>query len=419
MITPRISCPLVLALACLAGCSPDSGTASSAPASNQPVAPPTSVPTPPVVTPEATPVQTPREALGDLIFNDPNLSQPTGTSCASCHNPQRAWTGNNGGTFGVPLGSLGVAGLRNTPTVMYANSTPVFAVRTVNGRPRAQGGFFHDGRADTAATQAVMPFLATAEMNSTAEAVVAAIAASSYAAQFKAAWGSDIFSRPSDAFVAVGQSLAAYEATSEFHPFTSRYDDLLRGHDTFTAAERRGMNAFFNRAKGDCASCHTANSTSADPAASLFTNHTYVALGVPRNAAIPANADANFYDLGLAGPNRNAPVGLPDAAGQFKVPTLRNVALKPAFMHNGKFSTLTEVVTFYATRDLDPNRWYPAGQKFDDLPVNLRGNVTQRPPLDLQLGDVPRLTPGDVADIVAFLGTLTDPPAIGALSVAQ
>ncbi len=418
MVTPRIACHLALALTCLTGCTPDSGTSASTPIADQPVTPPTTTP-PPVVTPESAPVQTPREALGDLIFNDPKLSQPTGTSCASCHNPQRAWTGNNGGTFGVPLGSLGIAGLRNTPTVMYASFTPRFTVNTVNGRPRAQGGFFHDGRADTAAAQAVMPLLATAEMNTTAEAVVAAIAASSYAAQFKTEWGSDIFSRPNDAFAAVGQSLAAYEATSEFHPFTSRYDDLLRGHDTFTAAERRGMNVFFDRAKGDCASCHSANRTSADPAASLFTNHTYVAVGVPRNAAIPANADANFYDLGLAGPNRSAPVGLPDAAGQFKVPTLRNVTLKPAFMHNGKFSTLTEVVTFYATRDLDPNRWYPAGQKFNDLPVNLRGNVTQRPPFDLQPGDAPRLTPGDVADIVAFLGTLTDPPAIGALSVAQ
>jgi cytochrome c peroxidase len=409
---------LALACACLAGCSTDSGNSSSAQAIDRTAA--SAIQVTPVANPEAAVVQTPSAALGDRLFNDPNLSQPAGTSCASCHNPKRAWTGNNGGTFGVPLGSLGIAGLRNTPTVMYASFTPAFSVNVTNGQPGASGGFFHDGRVDTAAAQALIPLLTMVEMNNAnASAVVAKVAASSYANQFKAQWGAAIFSDPNAALAAIGQSIAAYEATSEFHPFTSRYDDLVRGQDHFTAAEHRGMRAFFDRAKGDCASCHTANPTSADPAASLFTNRSYVALGVPRNPAIPANADPTFFDLGLAGPKRSAPPGLPQAAGQFKVPTLRNVALKPAFMHNGRFKTLTEVVSFYATRDIDPNRWYPLGQKFNDLPATLRTNVTHRPPLDLHPGAAPRLTPGDVSDIVAFLGTLTDPPALGALSVAQ
>jgi cytochrome c peroxidase len=108
-----------------------------------------------------------------------------------------------------------------------------------------------------------------------------------------------------------------------------------------------------------------------------------------------------------------------NSAGSFKVPTLRNVALRTALMHNGVFTSLTEVVTFYATRDLDPRRWYPVDGAFNDLPPSLRANVTHRPPLDLQPGDPPRLTPADVSDIVSFLGTLTDVPAITTLGVAQ
>ena len=361
-----------------------------------------------------------RELLGRRLFHDTNLSQPVGTSCASCHNPLRAFAGNHGGTFGVPLGSTGTAGLRNTPTAMYAGFTPAFSVAMTPRGLQARGGQFLDGRADTLTQQALGPLLATAEMNNpTAAAVVAKVAASSYAAAFKTAWGAEIFTRAADAFTAIGRSLEAYERSTEFRPFTSRYDDLLRGRDSFTAAEKRGMHAFFAADKGDCISCHAADRNNRDPAASLFTNHTYVALGVPRNAAIPANADATFFDLGLAGPKRSAPVGVTGAAGEFKIPTLRNVALKSAFMHNGRFASLSEVVGFYATRDIDPRRWYPVGNIFNDLPLGLRANVTHRPPLDLHPGDRPRLTPGDVSDIVAFLGTLTDVPPVSTFGTAQ
>ncbi len=366
------------------------------------------------------PAQTPRELLGRRLFHDANLSQPAGTSCASCHNPLKGFAGNHGGRAGVPLGSTGAAGLRNTPSAMYAAFTPPFTLANGPGGLQARGGQFLDGRVDTLTRQALGPFLNAAEMNNpTAAAVVAKVAASSYAAAFRAEWGADIFTRVDDAFTAIGRSLEAYERTMEFAPFTSRYDDLLRGRDTFTAAEKRGMNVFFDPAKGTCMSCHAADRANRDPRAALFTNHGYVALGVPRNPGIPANADPAFFDLGLAGPLRSAPAGLATAAGAFKVPTLRNVAVKTAFMHNGRFTSLNEVVSFYATRDIDPRRWYPAGVQFNDLPAALRGNVTRRPPLDLRPGARPRLTPGDVADLVAFLGTLTDVPAATAFGVAQ
>jgi cytochrome c peroxidase len=98
--------------------------------------------------------------------------------------------------------------------------------------------------------------------------------------------------------------------------------------------------------------------------------------------------------------------------GKFKVPTLRNVALTAPYFHNGAVATLQDAVSFYATRDIDPARWYPVVNgvvdKFNDLPAAYRGNVEQRPPFGLQPGQPPRLSAQDVQDLVAFLQTLSD-----------
>ncbi len=94
-------------------------------------------------------------------------------------------------------------------------------------------------------------------------------------------------------------------------------------------------------------------------------------------------------------------------------PTLRNVQVRPVFFHNGVFRTLEETVAFYATRDTQPDRWYPrdaAGRvmTFNDLPEAFWPNVDRDPPFGGAPGARPALSPADVRDIVAFLGTLTD-----------
>jgi cytochrome c peroxidase len=351
-----------------------------------------------------------RERLGKHIFHDTRLSEPQVMSCATCHDPERAFSGNNGSTIGVPRGATGALGLRNTPTVMYASFAPTFSVVSGDDGDTPTGGQFLDGRVDTQAQQALMPFLNASEMNNPdAATVVAKIQAGSYAADFRAEFGGDIFSRPDDAFAAIGQAVEAYERTAEFHPFSSRYDDYLRGHDTFSAAERRGMSLFFNSQKANCVACHAASPTDADPRNSLFTDFTYDNLGVPRNPDIPANADPTFFDIGLGGPKRTLPNGDPSFAGAFKVPTLRNAAIKEALFHNGRFTNLDDLVAFYITRDTDPSRWYPGGVRFNDLPPAYQGNVnTSEAPYDRHLGETPRLTPTEQADLVAFLHTLTD-----------
>jgi cytochrome c peroxidase len=354
-----------------------------------------------------------REALGRALFMDGTLSEPRGTSCASCHDPARAFCGNHGSTIGVAQGSrAGVYGFRNTPTAMYAAALGYFHVDQEGdeGAPAPTGGFFLDGRADSLAEQAKGPLLEPTEMNNRdAAAVVAKVAAAPYAADFRAEWGDDVFAHADRAFDAIGRSLEAYERSAELQPFTSRYDDWLRGRIELTPSERRGLALFMDPQRGNCFACHEARPWYPDPHASLFASGVYENLGLPRNRAIPRNADPGFHDLGLGGPKRALPFGDRAFVGMFKATTLRNVAVKPAFMHNGCFARLEDVVAFYATRDTDPARWYPGGERFDDLAPEDRGSVnTSEAPLDRHPGERPRLDERDVADLVDFLRALTD-----------
>jgi cytochrome c peroxidase len=144
-----------------------------------------------------------------------------------------------------------------------------------------------------------------------------------------------------------------------------------------------------------------------------FTDFGFAALGAPRNPAIPANANPRYYDLGLCGPLRKDFAGRAEYCGLFRTPTLRNVARKRVFLHNGVLHALEDVVRFYAERDTAPEKWYPrraneAPPKFDDLPEKYRANVDQEPPFGGHAGEPPRMSEADVRDIVAFLNALSD-----------
>ena len=91
------------------------------------------------------------------------------------------------------------------------------------------------------------------------------------------------------------------------------------------------------------------------------------------------------------------------------MPTLRNVAERPAFMHNGVFKDLKEVVRFYATRNSDPQRWYGPSGVANDLPAKYLGNIeTVKAPFNRKSSDGPALTEPEINDVVAFLQTLSD-----------
>jgi cytochrome c peroxidase len=368
---------------------------------------------------------TPRERLGLRLFFDTNLSEPAGTACASCHDPRRAFTGNNSTMIGVAQGSRSDQfGTRDAPTVMYLATAPRFSGHGRNdkdGKRVPAGGLFWDGRADTLEDQAKQPFFSPVEMNnSDVPALIAKVAKAAYAAEFRKEWGDAIFAKPETALDAVAASIAAFERTHVLQPFTSKFDYVMRGEAKFTEQEQRGLSLFTIRQKGNCAQCHTVDAASRDPQKSLFTDFSYRALGLPRSKRIPKNADPAFIDLGLcervpvAGvklPVTAAKASITDAStcGLFKTPTLRNITITAPYMHNGFFDNLRDAVAFYATRDTDPARWFPAGKKFSDLPAQYHANVdVDTPPYQRRPTQPPQLTNAEIDDIEAFLYTLTD-----------
>ena len=96
------------------------------------------------------------------------------------------------------------------------------------------------------------------------------------------------------------------------------------------------------------------------------------------------------------------------------MPSLRNVALRQALFHNGRFKTLKDALTFYVQRDTHPEKWYPLNadgsvNKFDDLPPQYHANVnTTEVPYNRRPGDAPALSDSEIDDVIAFLKTLTD-----------
>src|SRR6185312_9822450 len=104
-------------------------------------------------------------------------------------------------------------------------------------------------------------------------------------------------------------------------------------------------------------------------------------------------------------------------------PTLRNVALKNRFFHNGAIKSLRDAVRFYAERDTSPEHWYPRNPDgsiaiYDDVPPQYRANINHDAPFDRKQGEPPRLSSSDIDDIVAFLNTLTDGYKLRALAAA-
>jgi cytochrome c peroxidase len=335
----------------------------------------------------------PLELIGKRVFFDQTLSNPPGQSCGSCHEPATGFSGNFGGVAGVPLAADGLTpGLRNTPTASYARFTPPFTLTTVGTHQVAMGGQFLDGRAASLEEQAGMPFFSAGEMNIASVAQLSErLAAAPYAALIREEFGADVFSSPQLVLQAVTRAIAAFERTEEFAPFSSKLDHALAGEVALSHPEQEGLRLFLDPLKGNCTACHAFKPESDVASERVFTDFSYHALGVPRNDRIPANADPAFFDLGLCGPRR-ARVADDALCGAFKVPTLRNVARKTAFMHNGVFADLREAVAFHAFRGDRP---------IDDLPAAFRGNVA---------GAIvpPGMQDREIDAITAFLRTLDD-----------
>jgi cytochrome c peroxidase len=402
---------------------------------------------------------TPLEQLGKELFFD-NISNPAKSmSCASCHSPSAGWVGAVGGSNqhgGVYRGAAPTRfGNRKPPTAAYSTYTPVF--NYIEADSEFEGGVFWDGRAtgaklgNPAADQALGPFLNPVEQNMpSAKAVCEHVARSKYAKLFVQVWGtldcSDAGYEQSYGWI--GKSIAAYEGSEEVSPFSSKFDaywDICRAAYSaeecglpeagqkavldptgiFSAKEFAGFIEFAEY----CSDCHVSHIDGVNGAKKpLFTDFRFHNVGVPKNPEnpfyrmdkvlldnnLPINPmGAAWVDYGLGGFLRSlsgsqsaleqqwsALASVND--GKFRTPTVRNVDARPgfgfpkAYMHNGVFKSLEQVVSFYNTRNVKP---WPAPEVSQNLNTEL---FTGKP-----IGDF-ELDADAEAAVVEFLKTLTD-----------
>ena len=343
-------------------------------------------------------------ALGKALFFDVNLSKNRTQACATCHDPEAAFTDPRETEAGraVSLGDDGTSlGDRNTPTAAYARFAPVFH-RTDKGV--YVGGQFLDGREKDLAGQAGGPPLNPIEMGMADKAAVAARLRENpdYVAAFRAFHGAEIFDDDDKAYAAMAKSIAAFELTDSFASFDSKYDRFLRGEEKLTDQEELGRLLFFSQQFTNCNLCHQLR-TSQTAKDETFSNYQYHNIGVPVNteARRVNGVKPGHVDHGLLG---NPAVADAAQDGKFKVPTLRNVAVTGPYMHNGVFKDLRTTILFYnkynskaEARQINPEtgkRW-----RAPEVPATLSVK---------ELTHGPALDDARIDALVAFLKTLTD-----------
>ncbi|MGE8319306.1 MAG: cytochrome-c peroxidase [Comamonas sp.] len=362
-------------------------------------------------------------ALGRQLFFDIRLSNPAGMSCASCHDPARAFgpdlrrgLAQAATSPGTAQGSrAGRFGTRAAPSLLYVRYVPRLHFYQDDDAPAPGifGGLMADGSADTLAEQVRHPLLNPVEMNNgSPRQLLQRLQANGVAASLVPRFGPQAARDPQALLQALGTALQAYLQSDELAPFSSRFDDFLRGQAQLSPAEIRGLALFKNPDKGNCASCHTVVETSTRPERSLFTDFGYEALAAPRNRRLAPNRDPRHFDHGLCETARQLRWDDPEQwCGYTRTPGLRNVAVRQSYMHNGSLRTLREVVEFYNTRGTDPGRWYGRRPPFDDVAPRYHGNVNvNSPPLNRRPGMPQALSDAEIDDLLAFLRSLTDAP---------
>lgn len=295
-----------------------------------------------------------RVELGRMLFFDPILSGGDDVSCASCHHPDFGFS--DGLQTAAGLGATGFGPEREGGIALTRNTLSLWNVAFNHS-------FFWDGRANTLEEQALVPLTHADEMAMVdGDGLVSDLAAiPEYVGLFEAAYHGEAISLEN-----VQRALASFERSllSQDSPF----DQYATGQlDALTPAQLRGF-TIFRSAATRCFECHTTPT---------FANDTFRITGVP-------DLPGTEHDPGRSGVVADAP------DGAFKVPTLRNIVLSAPYMHNGIFSTLEEVVDFYA----DGGGRIDGNENVDSL---IR-------PFEL--------THQQKSDLIAFLYSLTDESAL-------
>lgn len=287
-------------------------------------------------------------ALGRLLFYDPILSLDSTISCSSCH--QQAYAFSDG-----PLQfSKGISG-----EPLTRNTMPLYNLAWYKG-------YFWDGRAATIEDQVFFPVRHAKEMGLNWKIAEQRLNRHNiYRPLFYKAFATATIDS-----VLIAKAIAQFERTLISNQ--SKYDRALRMEVILSKDEYAGFELINDQSMGNCLHCHV---TDASP---LGTNGGFANNGLDR-----ANLPSDYPDSGLGGITGKA-----REVGQFKVPSLRNITVTAPYMHDGRFSTLEEVLQFYnndvhATLNLDPVLKHQSKQGL-------------------------QFTAVEIQQIIAFLETLTD-----------
>lgn len=313
------------------GCRPDAPDGPD----NPPSATPLAIEIPPFFPPMDIPPDNPTTVegveLGRLLFWEKGLSADSTMSCGSCHLPSFSFADPNA----VSTGITGAQGTRNAMALVNMG----WAQR-----------FFWDGRAATLEEQILEPVSHPDEMNLPwSEAVTRLKEDADYANRFYVAFADETIT-PEKTAKAIAQFLRTMVSAE------SKFDRWRKGQVELTDLEFQGYE-MFNREGGDpevvtggqfggdCFHCH-------GEAGLQFTDYLFHNNGLDSTFA----ADPGVADI----------TGMPLDSGRFRTPTLRNVALSPPYMHDGRFNTLEEVVDHYnsggfPSSTIDPFMKYSSG----------------------------------------------------------
>ena len=319
-------------------------------------------------------------ALGEKLFFEPRLSTKGGVLCATCHVPYRGW--QDGRARG--MGHVEVD--RNTQSLLDV---------------RWNRWFGWDGAGDSLWAQSIRPLLDAREMGGSNAAHAAAFVRSDpeYSCRYRRAFGAEPPADDEALLVDIGKALAAFQETlvSGRAPFDGFRDALASGDEkgisAYPAAAQRGARIFVG--KGSCNMCHIgpafSNGEFHDIGISHFIRRGEVDAG--RHGGIQRLKKSPFNLLGRYNDDRTGSAAIKTKHvvldhrnyGEFKVPGLRNVAQTAPYMHSGRLATLTEVVRHYSDLNLDR--------------LHLDGEAILKPL---------KLTEQEIADLVAFLESLTE-----------
>jgi cytochrome c peroxidase len=316
--------------------------------------------------------------LGERLFFERRLSASGEHSCSRCHVPERNWSDGEARARGLELTD------RNTPSVANV---------------RVQRWFGWDGANDSLWAQSIRPLLDARELGMSAARVAARVRADpDMSCRYRKVFGA-LPAADEEVLVGIGKALAAFQETlvSGRTVFDDFRDALVKGDaagiEEYPEDARRGLKIFIG--KGSCNTCHLGpaftNGEFHDTGIAFFVEKGRVDPG--RHAGIRKLRASKLNLLGPYNddPKRSTATGTRHVAlehrnfGEFRTPSLRNLALTAPYMHNGRLPALRDVVAHYST--LSPDRLHSDGEAI-------------LKPL--------KLSQQEAQDLVAFLETLSD-----------